>query len=196
MLTTEEKEWLELLQSDDEAAMEKIFQQYYKYLVVTSFNILDDDAKAKDLVQDVFFDFWQKRKNLSLDFSLKAYLRRAVINKSIDEIRRRKKLVFNDEMVEQAVEQQVNFHREEIDQSDLKASMMRAIENLPEKCKVVFKLSRFEGLTHKEIAAELEISTKTIENQITKALKLIRKHMGVGGKVSILAWFYLIQNYI
>ncbi len=195
MLTTEEKGWLELLQTDDEQAMEKIFQHYYKYLVVTSYNILNDDAKAKDLVQDTFFDLWQKRNELTIDLSLKAYLRRAVINKSIDEIRRRKKLVFNDEIVEQQVEEE-SLELEEVDSSDLQAHMMRAIELLPEKCKVVFKLSRFEGLAHKEIAAELGISTKTIENQITKALKLIRKNMGVAGRISMLAWIYFVQNYI
>jgi len=195
MLTTEEKGWLDLLKSDDESAMEKIFQEYYKYLVVTSYNIIDDDAKAKDLVQDTFFDFWQKRNELSLDISLKAYLRRAVINKSIDEIRRRKKIVFNDEIVDHAIESDAAAYHEEVDNSDLKAMMMKSIELLPEKCKVVFKLSRFEGFTHKEIASELGISTKTIENQITKALKSIRKTMGQAGKIGVLAWIYFIQNY-
>ena len=137
MLTNEEKGWLELLKSDDEAAMQKIFHQYYKYLVVTSYNILDDDAKAKDLVQDVFFDLWQKRNELDINLSLKAYLRKAVINKSIDEIRRRKKLIFNDEIVAQQVDED-SIENEEVDTSDLQAMMMKAIDLLPDKCKVVY----------------------------------------------------------
>lgn len=190
MLSDQEKYWLELLKTDDEKAMQLIFEAYYKYLVVTAYNLLDDDGRARDLAQDILFDFWQKRENLNIDFSLKAFLRKALVNRCIDEIRRRKSKKI-DVLEEQQLERlDVGHFNDKLEEDDLKLILNQTIDRLPEKCRLVFKLSRFENLSHKEIAQQLDISTKTIENQITKALKHIRKSLEQYGKVII--WFLIL----
>jgi len=192
MSISEEKDWLELLRKDDERGMQLIFERYYKYLVVTAYNIQDDDNRAKDIAQDVLFEFWKKRESLEITTSLKAYLRRAVLNKSIDEIRSRKRLVFDDKIMEQQMDTAEATTNVSLEQQDLKHLITSAIESLPERCKLVFRLSRFEDMSHKEIAAQLNISTKTIENQITKALKQIRAQLAQYGKIVLL----IIVNFL
>lgn len=171
-----EKEWLTALQQGSHSALEAIFDSYYRYLVVTAYKLIHDDQKAKDLVQDVFFNLWVKREEINIQGSLKSYLRRAVVNRTIDDIRKNKRMVR---------EEEVSDHRQQISDSpsadqilaaqDLQVTINKAIETLPDKCRTVFAMSRFENLSHKEIAEQLQISTKTIENQITKALKIIRQ---------------------
>jgi len=170
-----EKIWLRQLKQGEEAGLQAIFQQYYKYLLVSAFNIIGDQEKAKDLVQDVFFEIWKKRDRLTIQSSLKAYLRRAVVNKALNYLKMHKRFDFGDE--------HLGFHtpspelsaQRQLEAADLQTAINQCIDQLPAKCKTVFSLSRFEKFSHKEIAAQLGISTKTIENQITKALKLIRK---------------------
>jgi len=169
----EEQGWITLLATDDERGLELIFNKYYKYLVVTAYNYLKDDEAAKDLVQDVFFRFWEKRSTISIDTSLKAFLRRSVVNKSIDEIRK-KRIRWDEEITDaNAPVERSNIQRV-LETSELQSIIDKAIDSLPERCRVDFSLSRLEQKSHKEIAEALGISTKTIENQITKALKVIR----------------------
>lgn len=176
MLSTseEEKEWLHLLLTNDEKALELIFERYYKYLVVTAFNVVNDSHKARDLVQDVFFNFWKKREALNIQTSLKSYLRKAVINRALDEIKKQKRMIWDEEVVEYNQPVQKEEAINNLAAEDLQQVINYAIDQLPEKCRLVFSLSRFEEMSHKEIAAHLSISVKTIENQITKALKVIR----------------------
>jgi len=194
MLSEEDQGWLELLRTRDEEAMELLFKRYYKYLVVTAYNILEDDARAKDLVQDTFFDIWRKREELQIDVSLKAYLRRAVSNKAIDEIRRSKKMVFDEQLMKREPLPDLLRVGEELEGKELEKLIHSAIEALPEKCRLVFKMSRFEELSHREIAEKLNISTKTIENQITKALKFLRKNLAQYGKVILLMCLEILHK--
>jgi len=186
MLSEEDKSWFELLRTDDEQAMKLLFDRYYKYLVVTAYNILEDDARAKDLVQDTCFDLWTKRESLSIDYSLKAYLRRAVVNRSIDEIRRRKKIVFDEHAMANEALTSKDSGSTPLEDEDLEKLIQRSIDSLPERCKLIFRLSRFEELSHKEIAERLNISTKTIENQITKALRQLRINLAKYGQVILI----------
>jgi len=180
----EEKQWMAMLSRDEEQGLELIFNRYYKYLVVTAYNYLKNDEAAKDLVQDVFFKFWEKRSTIRIDSSLRAFLRRSVVNRSIDEIRK-KRIRWDEEITDiNAPVDQSNIQKD-IETSELQAVINSAIESLPEKCKLVFSLSRFENMSHKEIATALDISTKTIENQITKALKVIRSAVDQYGIVFI-----------
>ncbi len=152
-----------------------IFNRYYKYLVVTAYNLLHDDHRAKDIVQDVFFDLWKKRDNLNIHGSLKSYLRKVVVNRCIDEVRRIKRRGRPEE-VQDFNQPALNYSPEsQLEAEELQQTINRAIDGLPDRCRTVFTLSRLEGLSHKEISAELGISLKTIENQMTKALKIIRE---------------------
>lgn len=165
---------LQLLRTDDEAAMSHIFDRYYAALVRTAYHVVLDEHQAKDLVQEVLFGFWSKRADRTLSDGLGAYLRRAVVNRSIDFLRQKKR--------RGPVEELTDFNRTDdrastLDQlatNDLERVILRTVRQLPEKCQLVFNLSRFEDMSHAEIADQLNISKKTIENHMTKALKAIR----------------------
>lgn len=191
-LLAEEQSWLKLMASDDQKAMELIFNRYYKYLVVTAYNYLKDDDRAKDLVQDVFFKFWEKRSTLSIDTSLKAFLRRSVVNRSIDELRK-KRIKWEEEVTDANAPIATGNIDRQLETSELEQVIHRAVDSLPEKCKLVFSLSRYEDMSHGEISEALGISKKTIENQITKALKVLRAAVDVYKGVVI--WLLaMIQN--
>lgn len=166
---------LALLQADDERAMERIFDEYYSYLVTTAYHVLMDQHQAKDLVQDVLFHFWSKKDTLTIENGLKSYLRRSVVNRSIDQIRRKKRFGVAEEITDYNQASTDVSTQEMMETSDLQGAIMTAVNGLPERCKLIFSLSRFEDMSHQQIADQLDISKKTIENQMTKALKTIRK---------------------
>ncbi len=166
---------LALLQQDDERAMERIFDTYYSYLVTTAYHVLMDEHQAKDLVQDVLFHFWTKRDTLTIESGLKSYLRRSVVNRSIDQIRRKKRFGVAEEITDYNQASNEVSTQEMMETADLQSAIMVAVDSLPERCKLIFSLSRFEDMSHQQIADQLDISKKTIENQMTKALKTIRK---------------------
>ena len=186
-----EEQILALLKTEDERAMELIFDAYYPYLVKSAYHVLMDEHRAKDLVQDVLFNFWSKREQLQLDSGLKAYLRRSVINRSIDQIRRKKRFGVAEEITDFNMADASVSTQEVLETSDLKDAILKAVESLPEKCKLIFSLSRFENLSHKEIADQLDISKKTIENQMTKALKVVRHAVQKYKELSI----FIILNF-
>ncbi len=190
-ISVEEKEWLQALKAGKEIALQKIFNHYYKYLVVTGYNITGDNEKAKDLVQDVFFELWKKREQLDIQSSLKSYLRRAVVNRSLNYIKTQKRFDFGDENFDAQTPDQAFSAQKILEGQDLKSALNAAIDSLPTKCKAIFMLSRYEKLSHKEIATKLDISTKTIENQITKALKIVRTAVE---KYDTLGLFLLLLN--
>jgi len=173
----EEQLYIQKLKRGDELALEYFFNKYYKYLVVTAYKILHDDFMAKDIVQDVFFHLWEKRSSWEI-IDIKSYLRRAVYNKSIDVIRKKKrKGGWTEEITDIDHPQESSNIMENIEANELQEKINKAIDSLPDRCRTIFCLSRFENLSHKEIASQLDISVKTIENQITKALKIMRKHI-------------------
>lgn len=189
----DDKTILALLQENDERAMEQIFDAYYPYLVNTAYHVLMDEHQAKDLVQDTLFHFWSKRDTLNIESGLKSYLRRAVVNRSIDQIRRKKRFGVAEEFTDFNQASNDSSTQELLETSDLKDVIFAAINTLPERCKLVFSLSRFEDLSHKEISEQLDISKKTIENQMTKALKTIRVAIHQYKNLTIFLIIYLFR---
>ncbi len=157
-----------------QTGLKAIFNQYYKYLVVTATHYVVDQDVAKDIAQDVFFELWKKRETINIQSSLKAYLRKAVVNRSLNKIKSEKKYKYGDEGFDKEKTSTVASSQKEIEANELQDIINASIESLPERCKLVFSLSRFEQLSHQEISDRLGISKKTIENQMTKALKTIR----------------------
>lgn len=132
---------------------------------------------AKDLVQDVFVKLWQQKDTLQIRSSLSSYLKRSVINACIDYQRsayaRRTSMkeVSDDQMPAPFSSDTPTLARE------TQTSIDQAINKLPERCRLVFTLSRHAGLTYKQIAEELDISPKTVENQMSRALKMLRESL-------------------
>ena len=165
---------LELLAKDSNLAFKLIFDQYYKYLCLVVFRMIQDRNLAEDIVQDVMHDFWKKHENIEIKSSLKSYLHRSTVNKTLNHIRD-KKMTFEEE-------EQIDIHKSQeadidnlINAEELQNRINQAIGALPERCRIIFSLSRFEELSYKEIAETLEISVKTVENQMSKALRILRK---------------------
>lgn len=157
----------------DNSAFRELFDRYYKILLGTSINLLKTVDPAKDVVQDVFFQLWKNREKTEVKTSLLNYLKRAVINSSLNQIQRNKR--FEDEEVLLQFEGDEKDGEEILENEDLQKIMELALLKVPEKCRIVFILKRQEGLSLKEISEKLEISPKTVENQITKALKILKE---------------------
>ncbi|MFM9950160.1 MAG: RNA polymerase sigma-70 factor [Saprospiraceae bacterium] len=162
-----------LFRQDTEKAIEALFQLYYVYLCQAAFRIVTDSQLAEDLTQEVFFELWRKKEGIAFTISIKAYLRRAVVNKALNYIRDRKKIT-DDEDKMLKVESTAPSATQLLDSEELQQLIDRSIDELPEKCRLVFVLSRFEEMSYQEIADHLGISIKTVENQIVKALKHMR----------------------
>ena len=172
-----DQEILKRLKANDEGAVRWLFSTYFSPLAGVAYRIVQDQDAAKDIVQDVFVRLWTHRDTLQITTSLNSYLRRSVVNASIDHKRR-----FY-EKNKQSLEGQGEWEdvtttaEEKLREEDTKQQINRAISTLPERCRLIFILSRYEELTYAQIAEKLDISVKTVENQMTKALKVLKKKL-------------------
>lgn len=176
MLEASEQNLLNALRHDDERALRQIFDQHYPKLLGDVYRLVPDEDTCKDLAQEVFVDLWRKRTELDIHTSLRAYLRRAAVNKTLNYLKTQKRTLLDEPAhLEQLADDSAQEIRQKQGQETLEQALHAAIDALPEKCRLVFSLSRFEQRSHREIAEQLDISVKTIENQITKAMKLLRE---------------------
>lgn len=154
--------------------MEQIFRMYYVGICQASYRILPDPAVAEDLAQDVLLELWRRRDELRITGSISAYLRRAVVNRTLNYIRDQRLNLMDGEDALQETEGEEAVASVLLESKELQEKIDEAIENLPDRCRLVFVLSRFEDLSYAEIGEKLDISVKTVENQISKALKILR----------------------
>ena len=164
---------LQALVNGDEDALRAIFYAYQPMALQASYRITGSLPEAEDIVQEVFLTIWSKRQNLTIKTTLGGYIRKAVVNRSLNALRRSKRLDWADLEGEtlEASDLRGDQHLEFKEFSD---KIGQAIEALPEKTKVVFVLSRFEDMSNRAIAEELAISVKTVENQMSRALRILR----------------------
>jgi RNA polymerase sigma-70 factor (ECF subfamily) len=185
--TSDEQSLFQRMKDGDMAAFRALYDRYYKYLVVTANNILGDGEAARDVSQDVFFDLWRKRAGIEVQASLKAYLRRAVVNRTLNHIKARRLDYTDPGQLPERPSPALDAHSQ-LETTDLEQAIHAAIAALPERCRIIFTLCRLENMTHKEIAAQLNISTKTIENQMTRAIASLREAVGPHLAPALLAW--------
>lgn len=164
---------------------ELLFRDFFPPLMAFAKKILGDEDDAREVVHQVFINLWEKRSELDLSSSLKSYLFTSVHHRSLNVIRDRKKFS-SEEVPEVASEWDVSA---QIESMELEEKIREAIDALPEKCREIFELSRFEGLKYGEIAGQLDISIKTVENQMSKALKILREQLGK--YLTLLLWLLL-----
>lgn len=164
---------VELLTTDSDKAIDLIFRQYYKMCHLSAIRIVKDEHIAEDIVQEVFMGLWKKRGQHVIKTALKAYLKRSVVNRSLNHIRDLK-IKFDEEDKIPNLSSMEQGALKGLETDELEAKINEAINSLPERCRVVFTLSRFENMSYQKIADELQISIKTVENQISKALKMLR----------------------
>ena len=164
----------ELFDDDFDKAINQLFNKYYGDLCRKAFRIINNKVISEDIVQDVFFKLWENRKKILIQTSLKAYLNRMVFNESISYLRKNKELIdFSDEIEIEDVN--TNIADKQIEQKELRNIIDSAINKLPPACKTIFLLSRINELSYKQIAEKLDISIKTVENQMGKALRILRQ---------------------
>ena len=164
------------------ADFERLFREQFAPLVAVSARLCGDRGVAEDVVQNVFLKFYESEGLRRVDHP-GAYLRRAVVTRTINAIRDRKRLDLpGEETVWSAAEQADRGESSNL--ADLKDRLHAAVAKLPDRARLILKLSRFEGYSHKEIAAQLDISPRTVENQLARSLKLLRRYLP---KTSVIA---------
>ena len=165
------------LRKGEEAAFEVLFNEYYKVLTVFANKYLRDLEASKELVQDLFVHLYERRENLDINSSLKSYLFRSTHNRCINYINAQKIRLKYAEHVSYTSEVKENSLENEVTTIELENVLYKAISDLPPKCRSIFKMNRFEGLSNTEIAEKLKLSKRTVETQISKALKILRVKM-------------------
>lgn len=175
-MSDETKDILTRLQTDDPLILNELFQSHYLMVCKTINRFIEDRSLTEDLAQEVFIRLWQKRNQLNITHSIGAYLRRMAINEALVHIRKNKKYHI-DELNPTLHDSSEDGSEEQFLYGELKQHITLAIDMLPPRCRTVFQLSRFEELTYREIAEKLDISIKTVENQMGKALKILREKL-------------------
>lgn len=152
-----------------------VFREYYQPLVRYGHTFLRDSAETEDVVQQVFVSLWEKREQTDIHTSIRSVLYASVRNACLNKLKHQK--------VRDAYATEVKHTQTDEDVSDsaqlneLNQRIEEAISDLPEQCARIFRMSRFEQLRYQEIADQLGISVKTVENQMGKALKRVRESL-------------------
>lgn len=161
------------IQQGDESAFETVFRAHYENLCRFAHRYTQDPDQSEDLVQDVFFKLWKTASSIELRTAIKPYLYQSVRNACLNHIKHLGvRAAYAD--AHPAVEGREDNAAEV---NELERRIAVAIDGLPEKCREVFELSRFGGLKYQQIADELGISVKTVENQMGKALRVLRDEL-------------------
>lgn len=177
-----EQEILKALKLDPDKAMAALFDQYYGFLCQVAYRMLSRPEDAEDVVQELFAEIWRKREHLNITSSLKSYLHRTTINRTLNFLRKKQLARGDDEMMTQIPADEGQNVQVGMEAEELQQLINDSIANLPPKCQLVFVLIRYENLSYKEVAQTLEISVKTVENQMSRALKILRAAIAEGAK--------------
>ncbi|NOQ72091.1 MAG: RNA polymerase sigma-70 factor [Crocinitomix sp.] len=170
-----DNEIIKQIREGSEKAFRVVYDAHYKLMLGVGINITKDIDSAKEVVQEVFYQFWKNREKIKDGISIRNYLKRAVINRCINHIKYNARFT-GDEQLEHTQTDTIA-PDQQMEVKELKAVIDAAVAKLPEKARVIFILRRHEGLSLKEIAEKLDISPKTVENQITRALKILKSEI-------------------
>ena len=179
----------------EEKGFKQVFESYYPRLFRFAREYVNDLQDAEDILQEVFITLWEKRASLRVDTNLSAYLLTMVKNQCMDFLKHKQVVERYSLNQLTAMQQETTFNYysvskfdpEQMDIESLERLAEKAISELPEQCRRVFELSRYDGLKYKEIAEKLGISVKTVETHISHALKILHTTL----KDSFLLWFWL-----
>ncbi|MEN8157170.1 MAG: RNA polymerase sigma-70 factor [Bacteroidota bacterium] len=168
---------IERLSKGDTTAFELIFRHYYPGLVIYTSNFTRDHDQAEEIVQDFFSRLWEKHMNITSAQSLKSYCFQSVKNRALNFLRDKKVKSDYVNEIEQLSRENLLFNEDLYVTSELQDRIELAIGGLPDKCKEVFVLSRFKGFSNEEIAVNLNISKRTVETHISKAIKVLKAEL-------------------
>lgn len=167
---------IQLIDVGSEVIFERTFKNHFKALHAYACTILRSEAMAEEAVQNVFYKLWEKKDQISIKESVTAYLYRAVYHECLNTMKHSK--------VKDAYKTHTTYLHADIEKAnertslkELEAKLAEALKDLPEQCRTIFQMSRFEELKYREIADQLGLSVKTVENQMGKALRILREKL-------------------
>lgn len=175
-----EKKMIALLKKGDWLAFNSIFDTFYLQLYFHCRKYIPDTEEAKDLLQNVFLRLWERRGEIEIEVSLKAYLFRSVQNECLNFIRSSHANVSLSEIDSEYIVLDggaLPTPDEDTESREIENTIDTIIERLPEQCKKIFIMSRMKGLKNKEIAKQLSVSVRTVDTQIYRALKIMKKEL-------------------
>lgn len=169
---------IEQIRAGDESAFDALFTAWYSKLQAYAFSVLQNEVHAEEVVQTVFCRIWEKRRQWQVHTSMKAYLYGCVYHQCMDGLRRDKQVQkYQRHVLQSSTGGQVAPASGKAELKELEAKLQYALSQLPDQCRAIFQLSRFGGLKYREIAEQLGVSVKTVEAQVSKALKHLRDQL-------------------
>ncbi|SMO41501.1 RNA polymerase sigma-70 factor, ECF subfamily [Saccharicrinis carchari] len=183
---------LDKLSGDDESAFEDIFKLYYHQLVVFAFKMVNDLDQARDLVQDVIVNFYEKRDSIQIHTSLKAHLYQSVRNRCLNHLKREKLIRNHHSTIFEEQKDKHQSFRDLLEETELENKLFNVLNSLPKQCQRIFEMSRFDGKSNADIAQELNISKRTVETQISNALKKLRLKLFNPLMVTVVSFLYVL----
>lgn len=154
----------------------KLFHEYYANLSRFAFTYVKDEDAAEEIVQEVFVNLWQKQ-DINEVTSIRSFLYISVKNRSINYLRDHKTRILHENEYAMECEKNMFYENTEYEYQQIEEAVKNAIGELPDKCREIFELSRNENLTYQQIADQLNISKKTVENQISIAIKKLKNSL-------------------
>lgn len=189
-----DKEYVECLKKDDFSAFDALFHKYSTSLYAFALSITRDSFAAEEVTQLVFLKVWEKREQINEHLSFKSFLFSVAYHETISWLRKEKsektrigEFVLISGFQSNETEQAVEFR-------NIEGLANQLIQEMPEKRKEIFKLSREQGFSNREIAEKLGISIKTVENQMTSALKYLREKLGKHDILGLLFYFLMFHK--
>ncbi|MBD1431547.1 RNA polymerase sigma-70 factor [Sphingobacterium sp. DN00404] len=168
-----DNELIDLLRQGDESAFTEIYNRYWKKLFTIASNRVDSLEDAEEIVQDIFISLWNRKTDLQIRLELSSYLAVSVKYRVFQTLNRYfQKRKYRDYILTK--EQFDNSTQQLLDFKELQDELAKYVQRLPEKCQLVFRLSREEGCTQKQIAEKLNLSEKTVEAHLGKAFRILR----------------------
>lgn len=168
---------IEELKQRNKVAFDYIFTYFYSSLCAFSMQYVKDRAAVEDLVQDMFVALWQEAPNLNINKSLRAYLFTSIKNRSLDYLRRQRVIEKYNEYLYFSADRHNNNTELYYSESELHHCLQEGLKKLSKRCCEIFTLNRINGLSNNEISIKLGISKRTVELQISNALKVLREEL-------------------
>jgi len=159
------------------AEFEHVFKTHFRALLSYAFTFVREESAAEEIVQNMFYKIWEKRERLNITQSLKAYLYQSVYNESLNYLKHLKVKKEHQSYIMASSDEGEISSSKTLMIKELESKIAETLKQLPEQCRTIFQMSRFENLKYREIASQLGLSIKTVENQMGKALKIMRTQL-------------------
>ena len=176
----------------DKSTFEQLFKTLFISLMHFARKYVSDTDTAKEITHDVFFNLWEKREKIDSSTSLKSYLYTSVYNRCMNYIRDQKKFNREEQVFNRNEQEEHIAYHDHLEEQELESKIQESLNSLPLKCREIFVLNRFEGNKYAEIAEKMNISVKTVETQMSKALRILREKLADYLKILIIFMFCYI----